>query len=68
MVGFQFVERIRGNRRWASIPIVVVTSKDLTRKDRELLNDHVSEVVQKGLYTREDIMKKVREMVNSRQC
>lgn len=68
MDGFQFVERIRGNRRWASIPIVVVTSKDLTRKDRELLNDHVSEVVQKGLYTREDLMKKVREMVNSRQC
>ncbi|MDP1762187.1 MAG: response regulator, partial [Deltaproteobacteria bacterium] len=34
MDGFQFIERVRQHKNWRTIPIVVVTAKDLTKEDR----------------------------------
>jgi len=33
MDGFQFIDRVRQHKNWRTIPIVVVTAKDLTKED-----------------------------------
>jgi signal transduction histidine kinase/CheY-like chemotaxis protein/HAMP domain-containing protein len=45
--GFDVVNSLRGDSRTASIPIMIVTAKQLTAQDRATLNGHVTAVLQK---------------------
>jgi signal transduction histidine kinase/CheY-like chemotaxis protein len=63
--GFQFVEALRTREAWRSIPIVVVTAKDLTAVDRLRLNGYVEQILQKGAYRREALLAEVHELVAS---
>jgi CheY-like chemotaxis protein len=46
--GFEFAERLHADPRFRSIPVVVITAKDLTDDDRRRLNGSVLKVVRKG--------------------
>jgi len=48
MDGFEFVARLRGRPEWAQVPVVVVTSKELTEHDRMRLSTGVHDLVSKG--------------------
>ncbi len=63
MDGFQVVEQLHGNEAWRSIPVVVITAKDLTREDMERLNGSVLKIVQKGSYSQADLLNQVRALV-----
>jgi adenylate cyclase len=47
MDGFEFLEKIRHRPEWPDIPVVVITSKDLTVEDRNRLNGGVERIIQK---------------------
>ncbi|MBF8261950.1 MAG: PAS domain S-box [candidate division NC10 bacterium] len=66
MDGFQFLEEVRKHEEWRSIPIVVVTAKELTEEDHRRLSASVARVLQKGLYSREEMMREVRDLVAAR--
>ena len=51
--GFGFVERLRAEPAWRTIPVLVITAKDLTPEERLRLNGWVEQVLQKGAYSRE---------------
>jgi signal transduction histidine kinase/DNA-binding response OmpR family regulator len=59
MDGFEFVEVLHQTGAHRDIPIVVVTSKDLTQHDRERLSRHVRRILQKGTYSRADLVSEV---------
>jgi hypothetical protein len=63
MDGFAFVEALRQQDAWRSIPVVVVTAKDLTPADRQRLNGYVEQILQKGAYSREELLREVRDLV-----
>ena len=42
---------------------MVLTAKDLTDEDRRRLNGHVEAILQKGAYTREELLDEVRREV-----
>jgi CheY-like chemotaxis protein len=63
MDGFQFVTELRKREAWRSIPIIVVTAKDLTADDRLRLNGYVETCIEKGAYTREALLREVRDLV-----
>jgi CheY-like chemotaxis protein len=63
MDGFTFVEALRQQDAWRSIPIVVVTAKDLTPDDRQRLNGYVEQILQKGAYSQEALLHEVRHLV-----
>jgi CheY-like chemotaxis protein len=63
MDGFQFITEMRKNPVWQSIPVVVITAKTLTESERQHLNGYVERVLQKGSYSRESLLREVRELV-----
>ncbi len=65
MDGFEFVEEMRKHSAWKSIPVVVVTAKDLTSDDRARLNGQVGLILQKGAYSREELLRETSALVAS---
>jgi PAS domain S-box-containing protein len=65
MDGFEFVSELRKNKLWRNIPLVVVTAKDLTENDRTKLNGYVSSILEKGSYTKEELMKELKDLLIS---
>ncbi|MCB0169313.1 MAG: response regulator [Anaerolineae bacterium] len=63
MDGFQFVAELRQNEAWRTIPVVVVTALDLTRADRAKLVGYVKHILQKGAYSREELLNEVRNLI-----
>jgi len=65
MDGFQFLDEIRKREDWRSIPVIVVTAKELTAQDRQRLNGSVEKILQKGAYSREELIREVRDLVTA---
>jgi PAS domain S-box-containing protein len=66
MDGFTFIETVRAAPRLSDVPIVVVTAKDLTAEDRRRLNGHVTSVLQKGGYSRDELLSEIATRLGSR--
>ena len=63
MDGFEFLSILAAQPQLASIPVIVVTAKDLTPADRDVLNGSVREVFQKGAMKRENLLHDVCALV-----
>ncbi|HEY0141800.1 MAG TPA: response regulator [Thermoanaerobaculia bacterium] len=63
MDGFAFAAEVRMRPEWRSIPIVVVTSQDLTTEDRRRLNGHVETILRKHGDSREALLEQVRDLL-----
>jgi signal transduction histidine kinase/CheY-like chemotaxis protein len=63
MDGFTFVAELRANPHWRGVPVVVVTAKDITEQERQQLDGSVEAILQKGAYTREQLLHEVRELI-----
>ena len=48
MDGFEFLARMRSRPEFASIPVVIVTAKDLSPEERETLMGGAQQILQKG--------------------
>ena len=53
--GFGVIEALQKNEKWRSIPVVVITAKDLTREDHERLNGHVEAVLEKNQFNIDEL-------------
>src|SRR5438105_8820782 len=65
MDGFEFVEQLRARPEWRTLPVVVLTAKDLTLAERMRLNGYVEKVLQKGTYTKDALLAEVRGLVRA---
>ncbi len=63
MDGFAVLEQIRTDPRLDGVPVVVVTAKDLTAEDREMLRD-ARAVLERTSYTRQELVGIVAERVS----
>ncbi|HEU4884278.1 MAG TPA: response regulator [Longimicrobium sp.] len=64
MDGFEFAEQVRLHEEWRSIPIVVLSSRDLTAADRLRLNGHVESVLKKEGGSLEGLLLQVRDLLD----
>jgi len=66
--GFTVIDEIQKNSEWKGIPIIVVTAKDLTNKEKEQLQERTNMVIQKSGTHIENVMemilKRIKEKVN----
>jgi signal transduction histidine kinase/CheY-like chemotaxis protein/ligand-binding sensor domain-containing protein len=67
MDGFEFAERLRENKEWLDIPVVVITAKDLTKEDHSRLKGNVEAIMQKGSYSKNDLLSEVGERIKKLQ-
>lgn len=63
MDGLEFLEELRKHREWRSIPVVVLTAKDLTEDDRRQLSGHVQKVLEKAVLSRDELLQELRELM-----
>jgi CheY-like chemotaxis protein len=54
--GFAVLEAVKSDHTTRSIPIVVVTAKDLTQEERDILNMGVEALLQKGLFEQQELL------------
>jgi PAS domain S-box-containing protein len=66
MDGFAFVTELRRNEAWRRVPVVVLTSKDITLDDRRRLTGSVELILQKGAASREAILAEIRSLLKAR--
>ncbi len=63
--GFAVVEQLRASRSTASIPIIVLTAKTMTREEKERLNGQISLLAQKAEFNRAAFVASVRAFVTT---
>jgi CheY-like chemotaxis protein len=63
MNGIQVVEELRTSPTSRPIPIVVITAKDLSPAERQHLSSSVEQILQKGAYSRNDLLRQVRDLM-----
>ena len=66
MDGFEFLFELRKREEWRKIPVIVVTAKTLTEEDRRQLTGNVDRILQKGAYSRDELLALVNDLV--REC
>ncbi len=54
--GFSVLEAVKSNEATRSIPIIVVTAKDLSQEERDTLSSRVEALLQKGLYDQQELL------------
>ena len=65
MDGFSFIKELRSKANWQEIPVVIITSKDVTNEEEiQLLEENVVTILQKGTYTRQELLEQVSSAVN----
>jgi CheY-like chemotaxis protein len=67
MDGFDFMLHFRELEDCSSVPIIVITAKDLSDRDRERLAGGAERIVEKGALTRQQLLEQVRELVAHHQ-
>jgi PAS domain S-box-containing protein len=65
MDGFAFVTELRKSEEGRRIPVVVLTSKDITQEDRRRLTGSVELILQKGAASRETILTEIRSLLKT---
>ena len=67
MDGFSLLAEMRKQTEWNATPVVVITAKELTTEERNWLNGEVRQVLQKGSYSREQLLDQVRKFAMARR-
>lgn len=65
MDGFEFLQTLRSKQTVVDIPVVVLTSKDLTNQDKLRLNGGVERILEKGQLNRDRFLGEVKRTVHS---
>ena len=63
MDGFELLNILKDNNLYRDIPVIVITSKDLTEEDYAFLTENVDRVIQKGKYTRKELILRINEAI-----
>ena len=68
MDGFEFVSELRQRPQWQTIPVIVLTAKDLTQEDRQRLDGQIQRIYQKGSYNYQLLLDEIRSSVSAHPC
>ncbi len=65
MNGLEFLGQLEKNPAWSKIPVVVVSSMDITPEMRDFLTPRVVGILQKGRFTREELADHIRPVMQA---
>ena len=62
--GFMVLEQVRKNHKTRNLPVIIVTAKDLTKKDKERLSGNISSILSKSDTIPHELFKEVKRILN----
>jgi CheY-like chemotaxis protein len=62
--GFEVVQRLRQNPMWRSVPIVIISAKELTLEERGRLQGDVEQIFKKGDVTCNELLQVIRSIAS----
>jgi CheY-like chemotaxis protein len=65
MDGFEVIKKLRYHPQWQTIPIIVITSVELSTSEYAQLSKQVQNIFQKGKYELQDLLNEVNEVVSA---
>jgi signal transduction histidine kinase/CheY-like chemotaxis protein len=65
MDGFEFVAELRREEKWRTIPVIVLTARDITPEERLRLDGNVERILQKGACSQDQLLAQMRDLVAS---
>lgn len=65
MDGFQVVRRLQTNDRWRKIPVVILSGKELTDRERDMLQTHIKDVMNKEEFSKEAIASTIKRILTT---
>jgi signal transduction histidine kinase/DNA-binding response OmpR family regulator len=65
MDGFEVIKKLRYHPQWQLIPIIVITSVELSTSEYAQLSKQVQNIFQKGKYELQDLLNEVNDVVSS---
>ena len=65
MNGYQFVAELHKHAEWRSIPIIVVTAKDMSTEERIALDGYVEKVLPKHALTEEALLTEIQDLITA---
>jgi signal transduction histidine kinase/CheY-like chemotaxis protein len=63
MNGYQFVTELHKHDDWRSIPIIVVTAKDMSTEERIALDGYVEKVLPKHALTEDSLLAEIQDLI-----
>jgi signal transduction histidine kinase/CheY-like chemotaxis protein len=67
MDGFAVVAALQKEPAWRDIPVIVITSRDLTASDRDRLNSGVQTVLVKDTFRPTELVERIRRLIDTKQ-
>jgi CheY-like chemotaxis protein len=61
MNGFEFLTLVKENPKWSWIPVLILTSRDLTQRERESLSGAAHDILQKGTCDAHQLLSLIRQ-------
>lgn len=66
MDGFEFLEALRSQPHWRLIPVIVISSKDLSQEEWRLLDQVTEKVLQKGDYSQSELAEQIQQLTSTK--
>ena len=63
--GFELIHDLQKAEPWAHIPVIVITAAELTPSEWMQLRGYVEQILQKGSYSGEDLLKEIHTLLNA---
>ena len=64
MDGFEFLAEFKRDVANASIPVVVISAKDLTSQERDRIQERAADIMQKSDNAMEDVLSQVEDLLS----
>lgn len=62
--GFSVIEKLKADKQFRDVPIIVLTAKELTAHERARLTGQVDSLLQKGSFLSEELLQRIVEALN----
>lgn len=63
MDGFQVVRRLQTNEAWKKIPVIIMSGKELTNRERDMLQDYIKDVLNKEEFSKEALSSTIKRVL-----
>jgi signal transduction histidine kinase/DNA-binding response OmpR family regulator len=67
MDGFEVVHRMSLSPEWRTIPVILLTARDLSHEERRALDIGTARIIQKGSFSRDELLAELRTAVGAKE-